>query len=62
MSNTATEKPNEPVKIGTQFYCTDEEQTVLKAAAEKTMRSVASFSKYHTLKAAQAVMSGAIVE
>ena len=49
-------------RFATQFYCTEEEQALLKNAAEKTLRSAASFAKYHSLKAAQAISEGKIVE
>ena len=45
-----------------QFYCNEEEQGIVKSAAEKTFRSAASFSKYHTLKAAQAINEGKVIE
>ena len=37
-------------------------EEAIKTAAEKTMRSSASFAKYHTLKAAQAVAEGKTLE
>ena len=49
-------------KCAVQFYCTEEEMGTLKSAAEKTLRSAASFSKYHTLKAAQAINEGKATE
>ena len=61
MSNTATAAV-EPVKIGIQFYCSEEEAMTIKNAAEKTMRSTASFARFHSLKAAQAVSEGKSVE
>lgn len=65
MTGKATEtaeQPTEPVKIAVQFFCNDEEVATLKAAAEKNMRSSASFAKFHTLKAAQAVNEGKTLE
>ncbi|MBQ4199614.1 MAG: hypothetical protein II649_07000 [Kiritimatiellae bacterium] len=50
--------PAEGKKIGVQFYCTEDEAQSIKSAAEKTFRSAASFSKFYTLKAAQAVNEG----
>lgn len=52
----------EPAKIAVQFYCTEDEANTLKSAADRTMRSSASFAKYHTLKAAQAVNEGKTLE
>ncbi len=57
-----TTEAKEPVKIGVQFYCDEKEAQLIKTAAEKTMRSSASFAKYHTLKAAQAVAEGKTLE
>lgn len=54
-----SEKEN---KIGVQFYCTEEEAATLKKAADKSMRSMASFAKYYTIKAAQVMNEGKIVE
>ena len=52
------EVPTEKEKtFSTQFYCNEEEQTILKSAAEKTFRSAASFAKYHTLKAAKRLLT-----
>lgn len=60
MSNeTDTEQEK---KFPVQFYCNEEEQGIVKSAAEKTFRSAASFSKYHTLKAAQAINEGKVIE
>ena len=57
------EVPTEKGKtFSTQFYCNEEEQTILKSAAEKTFRSAASFAKYHTLKAAKAIVDGVTAE
>lgn len=60
MSNeTDTEQEK---RFSVQFYCNEEEQGIVKSAAEKTFRSAASFSKYHTLKAAQAINEGKVIE
>ena len=60
MSNeTDTEQEK---RFPVQFYCNEEEQGIVKSAAEKTFRSAASFSKYHTLKAAQAINDGKVIE
>ena len=60
MSNeTDTEQEK---RFPVQFYCNEEEQGIVKSAADKTFRSAASFSKYHTLKAAQAINEGKVIE
>ena len=40
-------------KNAVQFYCDDEEYETLTKAAERDFRSIASFAKASTLKAAQ---------
>jgi len=42
-------------QIGVQFYCDEEEYAAIKSAADKDMRSIASFAKFNTLKAANAL-------
>lgn len=54
--------PAEGRKIGVQFYCTEDEAQSIKSAAEKTLRSAASFARFYTLKAAQAINEGKAVE
>ena len=54
--------PAEGRKIGIQFYCTEDETQSIKSAAEKTLRSVASFARFYTLKSAQAINEGKAVE
>ncbi len=54
--------PAEGKKTAVQFYCTDDESQAIKSAAEKTLRSAASFARFYTLKAAQAINEGKAVE
>ena len=49
-------------KIGVQFYCIEDEVKSIKSAAEKTLRSAASFARFYTLKAAQAINEGKAIK
>jgi len=42
-------------QIGVQFYCDEGEYAEIKKAADKEMRSIASFAKYYTVKKAHVV-------
>lgn len=56
MSDEVNEtSPSEGKKVAVQFYCTEEEAQSIKSAAEKTLRSAASFSRFYTLKAAATI-------
>ncbi len=63
MSDEVNEtSPSEGKKVAVQFYCTEEEAQSIKSAAEKTLRSAASFARFYTLKAAQAINEGKAAE
>ena len=54
--------PAKGKKIGVQFYCTEDEARPIKSAAENTLRSAASFARFYTLKAAQAINEGKAIK
>jgi len=54
--------PAEGKKVAVQFFCAEEDAQAIKSAAEKTSRSAASFARFYTLKAAQAINEGKAAE
>lgn len=54
--------PAEGKKVAVQFFCAEDEAQSIKSAAEKTLRSAASFARFYTLKAAQTINEGKAAE
>ena len=54
--------PAEGKKVAVQFFCAEDDVQSIKSAAEKTGRSAASFARFYTLKAAQAINEGKAAE